>query len=70
MAMTRTLPSLSGNAIQIGRAMRGWSQRDLAEAAGLTPWRIWKFENNRDTPRLEESRPFLPHCPPGHRIAV
>jgi len=59
MAVTRTLPTLSGNAIQIGRAMRGWSQRDLAEAAGLTPWRIWKFENNRDTPRLEELAAIL-----------
>jgi len=59
MTVTRTLPSLSGNAIQIGRAMRGWSQRDLAAAAGLTPWRIWKFENNRDTPRLEELAAIL-----------
>jgi transcriptional regulator with XRE-family HTH domain len=54
----------SGNAIQIGLAMRGWSQRDLAEAAGLTPWRIWKFENNRDTPCLEELAAILSACPP------
>ena len=38
--------AFDGNAIRIGRAFKNLSQRELAQAAGLTPHRLWQIENN------------------------
>ena len=40
------ITELCGRAIQIGRALKGWSQRELGERAGIKPWRVWSIEND------------------------
>ena len=40
--------------IRVLRTWRGWSQRELAVATGLTPWRIFKLEKGLCHPRAEE----------------
>jgi transcriptional regulator with XRE-family HTH domain len=39
------LGSLSGEPIRIARAVRGLSQRELADACGFTTYRIWAIEH-------------------------
>ena len=50
---------LDGKSITIGRALRGWSQRELAQIAGLKPHRVWKLENNVSSPRPVELAKIL-----------
>jgi len=42
------------SAIRIGRAFRNFSQRELAQRAGLTPHRLWQIENNVGVVREDE----------------
>jgi len=50
---------LSGKTIKIGRAMKGWSQRELGKKAGLKMWRIWALENDVYGPRPDEVEKIL-----------
>ena len=45
---------LGGETIRILRILRGWSQRELGAATGITPWRIFKLEKGICVPRVEE----------------
>ena len=45
---------LSGENIRVLRIWQGWSQRELAVATDLTPWRIFKLEKGLCCPRAEE----------------
>ena len=45
---------LNGENIRVLRIWQGWSQRELAVATGLTPWRIFKLEKGLCRPRTEE----------------
>jgi transcriptional regulator with XRE-family HTH domain len=45
---------LDGRAIQIGRALRGWNQRDLALASDLKVRCVWEIENNMRPPTRTE----------------
>lgn len=40
-----------GDAVRRIREERGWTQEQLAEAAGLTPNGVWMIENGRTHPR-------------------
>ena len=51
--------TLSGEAIRIGRAIKGWSQRELGKRTGLTPWRVWALENSVCAQRPEEMAKIL-----------
>lgn len=42
------------NIIRVGRAVKGISQRGLAEAAAMKPWRLCRIERGLVTPRPEE----------------
>jgi transcriptional regulator with XRE-family HTH domain len=45
---------LDGRAIQIGRSMRGMTQRELAEATQIKPWRLWAIEHDESPARPGE----------------
>lgn len=47
-------PITSIQTIRVARAVRGWSQRRLAEASGLRPWRLWRLEAGYSDPTREE----------------
>ena len=46
--------ALDGNGIRVLRVFHGYSQRELAEASGLKPWRIWRLEQGVSEPRPDE----------------
>lgn len=50
---------LDGRAIQIGRSMRGMTQRELAEATRLKPWRLWAIEHDKSPARHDELAKIL-----------
>lgn len=45
---------LGVNTIRIVRIIRGWSQRELAEASGIPAWRVWRLEQGISPPRPDE----------------
>ena len=49
-----SIQELDPKTIKFGRNIRGWSQRQLGEATGLRPWRIWAIENGVYEPRVDE----------------
>jgi transcriptional regulator with XRE-family HTH domain len=53
------IAKLNGRAIQIGRSMRGMSQRELAEATQLKPWRLWAIEHDKSPVRPSELAKIL-----------
>ena len=40
--------------IRVARAVKGWSQRRLAEGAGMRPWRLWRLEAGYSEPHSDE----------------
>ena len=50
---------LTGKAIQVGRALRGMTQRELAEASGLPVWRVWSLEHGVKPPKPDELAKIL-----------
>ncbi|MDR4469114.1 MAG: helix-turn-helix domain-containing protein [Nitrospira sp.] len=50
---------IDGKAIQIGRALRAWTQRDLSRATGLSLHRVWELENNQRVPTKDELAKIL-----------
>ena len=50
---------LTREAIRLGRAMKGWSQRRLAEKSGLTLNRAWRLEAGVSSPRVDEAVAIL-----------
>jgi transcriptional regulator with XRE-family HTH domain len=46
--------ALDGSAVRITRAFRNWTQRELAQRAGLTLNRVWQIENNVCKPSGDE----------------
>jgi transcriptional regulator with XRE-family HTH domain len=49
-----SITELNGTSIRVGRAVKGWSQRELAQACGFTIYKIWSFENRVRRPKPEE----------------
>ena len=47
-------PVMDMKSIRVVRAVRGWSQRELAQAAGLSTWRVWRIEKGVVEPSNEE----------------
>lgn len=47
-------PVRNMNAVRSLRTLRGWSQREFADLAGLSPHRLWRLENHRAIPTLDE----------------
>lgn len=47
-------PITSIQTIRVARAVKGWSQRRLADNAGLRPWRLWRLEAGYSKPTREE----------------
>jgi len=47
------------NIIRVWRVLRGWSQRELAQAACLSPWRLWRIEAGISVPRPDEVHRLL-----------
>lgn len=43
-----------GNTIKVLRTLKGLSQKGLAEATEIPPWRIWRLEQGVSPPRPEE----------------
>ena len=50
---------LNGEAIKLGRAMRGLTQRELARAARLTPRRLSALENDKSPAQPREQAKIL-----------
>ena len=46
--------ALDGNGIRVLRVFHGYSQRKLAQASGMKPWRIWRLEQGFSEPRPDE----------------
>ena len=61
------LKNLSLGNIRVLRIWRGWSQRELAVATGLTPWRIFKLEKSLCAPRAEEMNKIFEALKTGRR---
>ena len=47
--------AMDGRTIRTLRVFNGYSQRELAEASGLKPWRIWRLEQGFSEPRPDEA---------------
>lgn len=51
--ITHTNP-VSMDSLRVVRVMKKLSQRELAQAAGITPARLWKLENGVAQPKEDE----------------
>ena len=58
---------LNGENIRVLRIWQGWSQRELAVATGLTPWRIFKLEKGPCRPRAAEIQKIFEALRTGRR---
>ena len=46
--------AMDGRTIRTLRVFHGYSQRELAEASGLKPWRIWRLEQGLSGPEPKQ----------------
>ena len=54
MAFTRNPIKVDGNVIRVLRVVRGLSQRELGQRAGIAPHKVFRIEHVLDTPTEEE----------------
>lgn len=59
MAFVRQPVEVNGNAIRIMRIVKGLSQRELGQLAGLAPHKVFRIEHALDAPTDEEVAKLL-----------
>ena len=54
MPLVNTSPITNMQAVRVARRALDLSQRELAQAAEISPWRLWRLEAGVTQPRQEE----------------
>lgn len=54
MAFVRTPIKVTGETIRVMRIVRGFSQRELGQRAGIAPHKVFRIEHAVDAPTEEE----------------